>query len=360
MRMGVLALLLALLASMLVGCDRLSRQTSSPPGGGTGGAGVQARPAPVQPEPAVDVVEKVRPSVVHIQVKGIQIDLFGRQIPEQGVGTGVILDRNGHILTNNHVVTMGGNRIADEVIVSLTDGRTFDARVIGRDPQTDLAVVKISADSLVPATIGDSRALKVGQQVWAIGHALNLQGGPTVTRGVVSAKNRSVNINGMTLGGLIQTDAAINPGNSGGPLVTDAGEVIGINTLAAQAQDIGFAIASETFQPIAAQLIEKGRVERGFLGISFQDVTPALARNLGLDVQQGVVVMDIVRGGPAAQAGIRPGDVIISIAGQPIRNAADLTTVLRQYKPGERVQVGFIRGGRQQSVEVRLGEPPRV
>jgi serine protease Do len=261
----------------------------------------------LQPEPAVNSVEAVRPSVVHIQAQGLQSDPFGREIPQEGIGTGVIYDADGNIITNNHVVTLGTNRPADEVIVSLTDGRTFDARVIGRDPLTDLAVVKINTQNLTPAVIGSASSLRIGQQVWAIGHALGLPGGPTVTRGVVSAKERFISEpNGVTLSNLIQTDAAINPGNSGGPLITDSGEVVGINTAGIEgAQDIGFAISSETFKPIVDELIASGRVQRGALGVSIVDLSPAIARALNLNVTEGVVIRSVTRGGPAEQAGLR-------------------------------------------------------
>jgi S1-C subfamily serine protease len=288
----------------------------------------------------------------------MQVDFIGREIPQQGIGTGVIYDREGHILTNNHVVTLGTNSPADDLIVSLTDGQTFDARVIGRDPLTDLAIVKIDASNLTPASIGDSTSLRVGETVWAIGHALGLPGGPTVTRGVVSAKDRAVSEpNGVTLSDLIQTDAAINPGNSGGPLVTEAGDVIGINTAGIEgAQDIGFAIASKTFQAIADELIEKGRVERGVLGVSIQDLTPALARRLNLEISDGVIVGSVVSNGPAAQAGIRQADVIVAIAGEEILNSGDVAAALQTHKPGDTVRVEYVRGGNRNSTDVRLGD----
>jgi serine protease Do len=310
----------------------------------------------LQPEPAVNSVEAVRPSVVHIQAQGLQSDPFGREIPQEGIGTGVIYDADGNIITNNHVVTLGTNRPADEVIVSLTDGRTFDARVIGRDPLTDLAVVKINTQNLTPAVIGSASSLRIGQQVWAIGHALGLPGGPTVTRGVVSAKERFISEpNGVTLSNLIQTDAAINPGNSGGPLITDSGEVVGINTAGIEgAQDIGFAISSETFKPIVDELIASGRVQRGALGVSIVDLSPAIARALNLNVTEGVVIRSVTRGGPAEQAGLRAGDVVTGIEGTTIRNSGELASALQKYKPADTVAVSFARDGNQQTAQVKL------
>ncbi|HEY8491445.1 MAG TPA: trypsin-like peptidase domain-containing protein [Dehalococcoidia bacterium] len=316
------------------------------------------------PLSVVDVVERVRPSVVHIQAQGLRLG-GGRSLPASGVGTGVIWDDAGHIVTNNHVVTLDSDVPAERFIVSLTDGRTVEARLVGRDEMTDLAVIKIDADNLTPAAFGDSDAMKVGEPVVAIGHALDLEGGPTVTTGVVSAKDRSLQVDTaeVSLAGLIQTDAAINPGNSGGPLVNLRGEVIGINTAAARdtgttsVQGIGFAVPSNTVREVAQQIIRNGRVRRGTLGIMAQDVTPAVARNMGIQVEHGVLVVDLVRGGPADRAGLRAGDVIVSVAGEEVQNLGELADVLLRHPPGETVSVEYVRGNDTETARVTLTEP---
>lgn len=307
----------------------------------------------------VSIVELLRPSVVHILSEAAPIDTFGQVMPSRGVGTGVIIDAEGHIITNNHVITTDGVQPVESITVTLSDGRQFPARIVGRDQATDLAVLDIDAEGLPAAILGDSAALKVGEPVWAIGHALDLPGGPTVTSGVVSAKGRVIQTGVIGIPDTIQTDAAINPGNSGGPLVNIAGEVIGINTaIIQQAQGIGFAISMETAQPIVAELLENGRVERGFLGISQADITPSLAANLELPVERGVAVTAVTEGSPAAQGGLEVNDIIVRVAGEDVGNSGELLQVLFEHKAGETVEVEFFRGDQQQSTEVILGEGP--
>jgi S1-C subfamily serine protease len=321
-----------------------------------GGNGAVAQPLSV-----VDVVDQVRRSVVHIQAQGLQVG--GPGVPSSGVGTGVIWDEDGHIITNNHVVTLQTDQPADRFIVSLTDGRTVDAQLVGRDPLTDLAVIKVDAGDLAPATFGDSDAIHVGEAVVAIGHALDLDGGPTVTTGVVSAVDRSLSGAGGSLSGLVQTDAAINPGNSGGPLVNLQGEVIGINTAAIRdpgnetVQGIGFAVSSNTVKEIARQIIEQGQVRRGTLGVVVQDLTPALARNLGTDAEHGVLVVEVMPDSPAARAGLEPGDAIVKVAGDEVRNLGELGDVLLHHPPGETVEVAYVRGDDARTARVTLTDP---
>ncbi|NWJ47545.1 MAG: trypsin-like peptidase domain-containing protein [Chloroflexi bacterium] len=294
---------------------------------------------------------------------------------QTGVGSGVIYDASGYILTNYHVVNG-----ADSLLVSLPDGRSFDGTVVGKDMITDLAVVKIDAGgaSLPVAELGDSSQLKVGDGVVAIGNALALPGGPTVTAGVVSALDRSVTepstsggnslrsntASGPQLYDLIQTDAAINPGNSGGALLDMQGKVIGINTLVAgqaeagyQAEGIGFAISINQAKLIIDQLVATGKVDHAFLGISFQPLTPAEAKKLSLATGQGgSVVMQVQSGSPAAQAGISNGDVIISIDGQKIIGESTLGEIISQHKPGDKVKLEIIGSNSQsRTVEVTLG-----
>jgi S1-C subfamily serine protease len=315
------------------------------------------------------VAEQVRPAIVQITNLQQQPDqTVGTAVPS-GVGSGVIYDDQGHILTNNHVIAG-----AQQLQVSLPDRRSFPATLIGADPQTDLAVVQIRGDGLPVAALGDSSRLQVGDWVVAIGNALALPGGPTVTQGVVSALNRTVqepgdqpNTPGPFLFNAIQTDAPINPGNSGGPLVSLDGQVIGINTLVAgqaepgvPAQGIGFAISIQTARPIADQLVTIGRAVHPYLGIRYGALTPAAAAQLGVSVQNGVVIGGVVPGSPAASAGLRPRDVITAIDGQQLSDESSLAEILSQKKPGDTVTLTVIRGGQQQDVSVTLGDAPQT
>jgi S1-C subfamily serine protease len=269
------------------------------------------------------------------------------------------MDKEGHIITNNHVVRLGSNRVAQRITVTLSDNRSFSAQVIGTDPQTDLAVIQINANNLTPATTGSSADLRVGEAVVAIGHALALEGGPTVSTGVVSAKDRSLQESDqVTLVGLIQTDAAINPGNSGGPLVNTRSEVIGINTAripGSTVEGIGFAIAIDNAKPIVQELLARGRVERGFLGLSLVDITPALASANNLPVTSGIGITAISANTPAARAGLQAGDIIVKIGEREIRNRGDLVQALTQYRSGERVIIDYYRGSDRRTVEVTIG-----
>jgi len=314
------------------------------------------------------VAGQVKPAVVQITSSQISPDFFSQAIPQTGVGSGVIYDRDGHILTNNHVVAG-----ADKLTVALPDGRSFDGKLIGRDPETDLAVVQIQGSDLPVAQLGDSSKLAVGDWVVAIGNALALPGGPTVTAGVVSALGRSVQEPGDQQTGaagpflydLIQTDAAINPGNSGGALVNLDGQVVGINTLVAgmaepgvQAQGIGFAIAINSAKPVAEQLVATGKVVHPFMGIRYTSLTPSLARQLGIQDGTGAVIAQVVPGSPAATAGLQRLDVIRKIENQPIVDESTLGRVLSTKKPGDTVTLTVQRGQRTMEVKVTLGERP--
>ncbi|MBI2166203.1 MAG: trypsin-like peptidase domain-containing protein [Chloroflexi bacterium] len=302
------------------------------------------------------VVNILRPSVVHVQTEAFQLGFFNQPVPVTGSGTGVIIDGQGHILTNNHVVEG-----ARQIVVTVYDGQTYAAKLLGGDVFTDLAVLKIEATGLLPATLGDSDRLQVGDDVVAMGFALDLPGGASVTKGVVSAMGRSIEESaGITIDNLIQTDAAINPGNSGGPLVNLQGEVVGINTAILEGgQGIGFALAISQVKPIAAQLIEKGFVSRGYMGVRTASVTPALATSYGLSVSAGVIILGLVRGGPAEAAGLGVGDIVVAMDGQPISNTARFTAFLASHQAGTKVKVEYYRGGRKLSVDVTLGEQRR-
>jgi len=303
-----------------------------------------------------EIIRAISPSVVHIQTEAVRLDQFNQPVPVGGVGTGEIIDDEGHVLTNNHVIE-GARRI----LVTLSDGRALEAELIGGDATLDLAVLKIDAEGLVPIPIGRSSALQVGESVIVIGHALNLPGGPTITGGWVSALNRTIDISPtITMGNLIQTDAAINPGNSGGPLINIDGEMVGISTAKIPTgEGIGFAIAIDPAMPLIQELIAHGRIDRGFLGISGVNISEALARNVGLPVTSGVGIISVAPDSPAERAGLRVQDIIVGLAGKVVSDTADLDRILIQYRSGQSVAVEFYRGDRKRTVNITLGERPK-
>jgi serine protease Do len=304
-----------------------------------------------------EIVVLLRPSVVHVLIEGTTFSVFGEAIPTEGVGTGIIIDEEGHIVTNNHVVYIDSQTPAQTITVTLSDGRQFQASLVGGDSPTDLAVLKIDADNLTPAKLGDTTQLEVGDDVVAIGQALDLPGGPTVTRGVVSAKDRLIQEDPYMIPGAIQTDAAINPGNSGGPLVNTYGEVVGITTqvIRGTAEGIGFAISIDTAKPVIQELIDKGRVDRGYLGASLVNITPSIAEQFSLAVDSGVGIGSVQSGSPADRAGLKAGDVIVKAAGEDIANSGDLLRVLAEHRAGETVTIQYYRGTSLQEANVTLG-----
>ncbi|OGO50334.1 MAG: hypothetical protein A2148_06625 [Chloroflexi bacterium RBG_16_68_14] len=347
----------ALLAVLVAACNG-NGGVASPTATSTAGTTEAPTREPGARLSTVEIVRKLRPSVVQVVTEGAQLNVFGELVPSRGLGTGVIIDAEGLIVTNNHVVRVG-DALASRITVTLADGRTLSASVVGADPQTDLAVLKIDAQGLTPAELGDVSALPVGADVVAMGFALGLEGDPTVTRGVVSAKNRTIQEQSVSINDAIQTDASINPGNSGGPLVDDRGRVVGISTAIIQGgENIGFAISIDLVKPIVEELIRNGRVERGFLGVRFTDITPSLARNLGLPAEEGVGLAEVVAGSPADEADLRPEDIIIALGDTKIRNSGDLLEALRRHRAGERVKVRFYRDGDEQETEVTLGAQP--
>ena len=304
----------------------------------------------------VEVVRILTPSVVQIVTETLGMGMFNQPAPGRGVGTGSILDEQGHILTNNHVIA-GAQRIT----VTLSNGDSFPAQVVGGDATTDTAVIRIEADGLQPAKLGHSSELQVGEEVIGIGHALGLPGGPTVTRGVVSALGRSIGASPQTtIVDLIQTDAAINPGNSGGPLVNLRAEVVGMNTAIIQgSQGIGFAINIDDARIVAAQLMARGYVERGFSGIAPANLNPGLANQLGVPVTEGIVVVAVLSGSPADEAGLEEEDVIVQMGDEPIRNTGELSKFLIAHPPGETVNIVFFRGSRERTTQVTFAEQPK-
>ncbi len=305
-----------------------------------------------------EIVRKIGPSVVQVLTEVATRNVFGQVVPSQGIGTGVIIDTDGHIITNDHVVRAGAG-VASSITVTLSDGRTAAATVVGADPATDLAVLKIEAGGLTAAELGDVASLHVGADVVAMGFALGLEGDPTVTRGVVSAKGRTIQEQSVSINDAIQTDAGINPGNSGGPLVDDRGRVVGINTaIISGAQSIGFAISIDVAKPIVQELLQSGEVNRAFLGIRFTDITPSLARSLNLPAEEGVGVVDVTADSPAASGGLLPNDIIIRLGEAEINNSGDLVDALRRYRAGDDVVVHLYREGGEVETDVTLAERP--
>jgi serine protease DegQ len=279
----------------------------------------------------------------------------GSRQPTVGLGSGVIVSPDGYILTNNHVVEG-----ADQIEVTLADGREAKATLVGRDPDTDLAVLRIGLDHLPVITFGNDATAKVGDVVLAIGYPFGV--GQTVTQGIISALGRTqLGIN--TFENFIQTDAAINPGNSGGALVDAHGNLLGINTAifsrSGGSLGIGFAVPVSTARNVLQQLIATGRVVRGWIGVEPQDVTDRLARSLNLPHPEGVVIVGVLRNGPADRAGIRPGDVVLDVAGQPVANTGQLLNTVAALKPGSVVTIQVLRDGKPQALQVRIGTRPQ-
>lgn len=317
---------------------------------------VQASISDARNTAIVRAAQAVSPAVVGIASKGYGRDFTDRKVlVEQGSGSGVIFTQNGYIATNNHVVDG-----AQELSVSLADGRIFTGKVVGTDPVTDLAVVKIEADNLPVATLGDSDSLMVGEPAIAIGNPLGLEFQGSVTSGVISALNRSLEI-GERKFKLIQTDAAINPGNSGGALVNADGVVVGINSAkiaVAGVEGIGFAIPINTARPILQSLIDKGRVVRPYLGVGVLDKNTAGRYGYSLNIDKGVYVAKVSANGPGGKGGIRTGDVILKVAGSETNSVADLRSIVDSQAVGAKIEVVIDRGGQTRTVTVLLEEMP--
>ncbi len=314
------------------------------------------------------VYRKNIPSVVNITSKAVTFDFFYGLVPQEGQGSGFVIDKEGHILTNYHVIAD-----ARQVEVTLHNRKKYRATVVGTDPAHDLAVIKIDAPNLVPAVLGDSRNLQVGQKVYAIGNPFGLAG--TMTRGIVSSIRPVKEPNGAAIDEAIQTDAAINPGNSGGPLMNWHGEVIGINTMilssVGQNAGIGFAIPINTAKAVLNDLVTLGRVRRPALGVSTIPVGPELAEQMGLPVDFGLLIVKVSPGGAAERAGLRGGseraylgnipimlggDLIVAIDGGNIQDQADLAQVMNAHRAGDTVKVTVYRGKQKMDVSVTLGE----
>ncbi len=309
-----------------------------------------------------DVVKTVSPGVVLVSVLSQTQDNFGRVQQGQGIGTGSIITPDGYIITNNHVIENGTN-----IRVALNDGRKFDARLIGHDPANDIAVIKIEGQNLPTVKMGDSTKLEVGDWVVAIGNALGLKGGSSVTAGIVSALGRSIDEeNGVSLTDLIQTDAAINPGNSGGPLVNLNGEIVGINTAVASspldggaAQSIGFAISINQVKPLIESFIQGKPIVRPYMGINLTNVNSAVALRYNLPVDKGVLITSVVANSPASRAKWQAGDVIIKMDNTAIEDSADISKFLLTRKPGDTISVTLTnRSKNERNTQLVLGEKP--
>jgi len=379
-----LALALLFLLLPLVACANVTpTPTATPAPAATAPTPTSTTPTPViavppvttpggTPPPAsvlllpnvADTVERVRPAVVSIVAEVPTRDIFGTPRSAFGSGSGVIFDPQGLVLTNNHVV-QGATRVT----VTMDDGRQLKGDIVGADRLSDLAVLRIPGNNHPFLPLGTDVKLRVGEWVIAIGNALALPGGPTVTVGVVSALGRSLEVSqDATLYDLIQTDTVINPGNSGGPLVNLRGELIGINTAVlrgttgsgAPIEGIGFAINMETVALVSEQLIRLGRVRWAYLAVLLSDLVPEVAAQVGIPVREGVVVQDVLADGPAGKAGIRPGDIILSLNGRKVSTVQELTRRLRQeFQVGQEIQAEVFREGSRRNVKVVLGERPR-
>ena len=332
-----------------------------------------ARPIPGS---LADLVQQLTPTVVNIKVAKIAPagnfswpqmpegpfgEFFKRfyqdmprspeQFKQQGTGSGVIISADGYIVTNHHVVDA-----AEEVLVTLADQRELKAQVVGRDPKTDLAVVKVEAKAKLPvAALGDSEALRVGDWVIAIGNPFGLT--HTVTAGIVSAKDRVIGAGPYD--DFIQTDASINPGNSGGPLFNTRGEVVGINTaIVPQGQGIGFAIAVNTVKPLIPQLVSQGEVTRGYLGVNIQSITPALARALALEDRKGALVAEVMPGTPAEKAGLKRRDVIVAFNGKEVNSSRDLPAMVAHMPVGQEATITVLRHGKTHEFPIMVSKLP--
>lgn len=390
----VRVLLIGVLLLTMVGCDMAEMllpestptprpaptPTTRPPTASLAPTAAQALPGANQlEEQVIGLYQEAGPSVVFISSTVLQYNMFMQAEPQEGSGSGFVFDRQGHIVTNYHVVAD-----ANEVSVAFANGESYQAEIVGEDPSTDLAVIKVNASGLpAPLPIADSDKLRVGQFVIAIGNPFGLES--TLTLGIISALGRVIESpNGRFIGEAIQTDAAINPGNSGGPMLNLQGEVIGVNSQIISPSGanagIGFAVSANTVRRVVPELIAQGRYPHPWLGVNILSITPDVKAALeeagmSIPVDEGVVVMEVVQGSPAASGGIRGGsrvvqvgqtevalggDIITAVNGQPIASGQDLTLYLdTKTRVGETVQVTVVRNGREVNVPVTLAERPQ-
>ncbi|HVP92356.1 MAG TPA: trypsin-like peptidase domain-containing protein [Acidobacteriota bacterium] len=302
----------------------------------------------------LDILEKASKSVVNIStIKHVNY-IFYRVVPVKGMGSGTIIDPKGYILTNNHVVGE-----AEKISVTLWNGEILEGKLAGSCTVHDIAVVKVNREGLPAAELGDSDKLRFGQRVYAIGNPFGLSGGPTITSGVISAVNRTIESETEMLENLVQTDAAINPGNSGGPLVNLEGKVVAINTaIIPFAQGIGFAIPINSAKTCASEIVTSGVIARPWFGIIGLSITDDIARYYNLPVKQGVLVTRVVGGSPADEAGMAAGDLILKIDNVEIRSIEDLVEKLHKRRVGDKIQITAISEGKERSFEATLSKMP--
>ncbi len=305
--------------------------------------------------------KEAKPSARHFDNDPLFRRFFGDGIPGQdekqfSLGSGVVISAEGYILTNNHVI-----EAADEIEVALADGRKATAKLIGTDPETDLAVIKINLSGLPAITLAQIENTQVGDVVLAIGNPFGV--GQTVTMGIVSALGRNhLGIN--TFENFIQTDAAINPGNSGGALIDTDGHLLGINTAiysrSGGSLGIGFAIPVTTVKTVMESIIKNGQVVRGWIGVEPQDITPELAAGFGLEKSSGTIIAGVLKGGPAEKAGIKPGDILLSVADKPVGDTISMLNLVAQLTPGDTVKMTVLRKSKESIVNVTVGKRPRI
>lgn len=302
----------------------------------------------------LEVVEKVSKAVVNVNTVRMLHDYFYQVVPVQGMGSGVIVDTKGYILTNNHVI-----QGAEKIDATLASGEVLHGKLVGACSSDDIAVVKVDGDGLPTAELGDSDELRVGQTVFAIGNPFGLTGGPTVTKGVISAVNRSIRSERGLIENLVQTDASINPGNSGGPLVDIRGRVVAINTaIVPFAQGIGFAIPVNTAKKCSTEILTHGRVMRPWLGVSGLSLTPEIASYYSMPTSKGALIMEVMPGSPAEEAEMRRGDIIIGFGDKAVNGIEDLVKEIQKRKIGEKARVLLLRGGEKWMADVKLGRTP--
>jgi putative serine protease PepD len=386
-RKVILLIVASLSIGAILGCSFLAQMQPTPTPTSTPRvvALATATPEPVVPlapgtllseeEQIIDVYARVSPSVVFITSRVLVRDFFMGVMPQEGTGSGFVIDKEGHVITNNHVVEG-----ADRILVTLDDETSVEATLVGTDPSNDVAVLKIDvpAEKLDPVKLGTSSNLRVGQTAIAIGNPFRLE--RTLTTGVISSLGRPLDSGGdRPIYDVIQTDAAINPGNSGGPLLNTAGEVIGVNTAIVSPSGgsigLGFAVPIDTVQRVANSILERGYYPHPWLGITGIGITSDLAELLDLPVERGVLIIDVTRGEAAAEAGLRGGqrnvrvgdyvvpvggDILIAIDGSPLRDMGDLVQYLEtRTEVGQRVELTVVRDGEERIVAVTLGEQPR-
>jgi S1-C subfamily serine protease len=334
----------------------------------TEAAAAAGNPSDADEQNNIDVYKRNIQSVVNITSRAVSFDFFYGLVPQEGQGSGFIIDKEGHVLTNYHVIEN-----ARQVEVTLHNRKKYRATIVGTDRQHDLAIVQIKAPDLTPMVLGDSRNLQVGQKVYAIGNPFGLSG--TLTSGIVSSIRSVQEPDGMTIDEAIQTDAAINPGNSGGPLLNWHGDVIGINTMIAssvgQSAGIGFAIPINTAKAVLNDLVTLGRVRRPALGVRTIPISPELADQMGLPADYGLLIVQVVSGSAADQAGLRAGserayignipimlggDLIVAVDGQEIQDQQNLSRIMNNHRSGDSVKVTIYRGKKKMDVSVTLGE----